>query len=194
MRLLSLVFAVSAFALPVHAQTVWTDSQWQTGAWQLIQSEPKEQMANCYMAGEYEVPGHSNQTVGLALTENDAYLLISSNSWTVESGTNYNDFGMTFYPSLEGFDGPAFGTSGNGISMMADHSLADRIASNRRLVVTRGEAEDKVVVADLPLEGTAQAVAALRRCLMATVARNNDIRERENRNKHIATNPFAPQK
>ena len=191
MRLFSVVLAMGALALPAHAQSVWTDSQWRTGAWQVVQSAPGSESTHCLMGAEFDVPGHPNQTFGFVLNEDDAYLLLRSDAWTTEKGTKYEDFGLTFYPSGDGFDGPATGLSNNGLSIKADHSLAEDLSSSHRLVVSKGDGDDLVIVADFNLEGSARAISAVRRCLAATIERERARIERENRNRHITSNPFA---
>lgn len=143
---------------------------------------------SCGLSADYPLPGRSPVSLTLISDSSSVNLIMTSRDWSAKKDEKYElrfDLGDVFY------EGEATGLVldyiDKGFVAFLEPTFLDAFARAPSIYVTREDA----VVAHLDLEGTAAAVAMLRRC-SAHVARINAAQaEQERRIDYIAPDPFA---
>jgi hypothetical protein len=157
---------------------LWPNS----GGWSINQSAE-----DCSMADTYEGPG-ATMLVILAQPDGRVVLGVTNYNWSTVEDQRYD---LSFRLNGQEFGGGASIGYRDGIrrSFVAGFpgTFLDHIAAGSDLEIYNGE----TLVDDLSLDGTAEAVATLRRCV-AIVRAEQAAAERERRRlEHIPRDPFA---
>lgn len=169
-----------AAALLLASQVEWPDA----GDWEMARAEDR-----CLTRLTYEGPGSTELNVSIELDGSSA-VLINNQNWSAREGVTYPEMEIVLDQWVySGPGGLGYISSGYrpGFSMIMPVDFLETFAQAKSLKVYNGD----TLVDSLDLEGSAAAVASLRRCLMA-VQRQRAAEERERRRwEHIPTDPFS---
>lgn len=168
------------FALALTSQASWPDA----GDWGMVRADER-----CLTYLEYEGPGSTELNVSIEL-DGSSVVLINNSNWSAKDNARYPDMEIAvdeWVYSGPGGRGYISGGYRPGFTMNMPDTFLDKFASEKSLKVYNGD----TLVDSLNLEGSAAAVASLRRCISA-VKRQREAEERERRRwGHIPEDPFA---
>lgn len=193
MKVLATVLSLALMASPALAQNSVTN--WSNANYDVTGSSPGEK-PGCIMTSTFEIEGRSDVDFNLLWDGETALFALTSWDWSAVKGREYDGFVYYFPQSKTIYDngttlGYVHATINKGFVTMFGGDFLDKLAAENRLMVNRmPDGQDMVVVADLNLEGTAAAVAALRRCANYVNGREAARIRRESRNDYIARDPF----
>lgn len=185
--------ALSLLASPALAQTSVTS--WTNGYFDVDGASPGD-APSCIMTTTYAIPGRSDVYFALLWDGDKVLFALTSTDWSAEKGQEYPDF-YYYFPQSEDIysEGTTLGYVyeyiNKGFMTSFDPEFMDKIAREPQLMVGRmPEGGDMTVVADLNLQGSGTAIAALKRCTTYVVNRESARIRRESRNDYISRDPF----
>lgn len=190
----AVAFALSMLASPALAQN--TVTAWSSGNYDVDGSAPGED-PGCIMTASYAIPGRPDVDFNLLWDGKQVIFALTSTAWSAEKGETYPDFQYYFGDSQSLYNGGL--TAGyvhdyihKGFMTSFEPEFMDKIAAETQLIVGRmPEGGELTVVADLNLEGSAPAIAALKRCTAFVINREAARIRRESRNDYISRDPFT---
>lgn len=191
-----IVALVVGSATPAAGQNSVTN--WSNAHYDVVGSSPGQDDEGCIMNSTFEIEGRSSVKFSVLWDGESATLALTSYDWSAVRGQEYSGFSYYFPDSETLYDGGVTrgfveGYINKGFITQFPAEFLDRLAAENRLFVTREieGREDLVVVADLYLVGSSDAVAALKRCATHVVAREEARRRRESHSDYIERDPFA---
>lgn len=191
----SILGALAASLLLSQTAAAQTWGPWSNEFYDVGQATAGDQ--SCVLLSEFEFEGRATVQLTLGLLEDQVYLGLYSHDWSALAEDATLAVGLTFLPGEEilvGVGVPDRVSYRNGLLAVFEPRMANLFASSRRvLVLTATDVEEGnfTTVADLPLDASADAVAALRRC-HAHAERQRLEREREEASyRHVPRDPFA---
>lgn len=158
----------------------WPDA----GGFEILQLDD-----TCALTAEYPLAGRSPITLAVIQGTDTPTLVMASRDWSNQVDAQYD---LTFELGRSVYSGTGRGVlveyvkKGFKVSLGSD--FLNEFAAAPGLYVTHGDA----VVANLSLNGTTAAVAAMRRCSAYVQQANTQQAARERRIDYIAPDPFAP--
>lgn len=149
----------------------------------------------CGIIAEYPIEGRSATHMLLFYEGSRAYLSLSNYDWSIEEDAEFDDFQFYFRGPDRLYDGGE--TRGikvqhrPGITTPFNETVLDAFAQADHLIVAREGDADPIIVADLGLDGSGEAIRQLRSCKAFVDNRNAEKDRRERANDYIARDPFA---
>lgn len=149
----------------------------------------------CGIIAEYPIEGRSATHMVLFYEGSRAYLTLTNFDWSIEENAEFSDFQFYFRGASQIYDGGD--TRGvkvqyrPGINTPFNEDVLDAFAQADQLIVAREGDADPIIVADLGLDGSAEAIRQLRLCKAFVDSRNAQKERRERANDYIARDPFA---
>lgn len=192
MKAVAVGLALAAFAGPVAAQT-WPE--WSSEFYGVAQATTGDR--SCMLISDFEFEGRSNVMLAMAFREDYLLFGLFNGGWSAISADEPSIFGLAFSTmGEEPFIGPGVGAEHryrNGFFARFDAAAAERFAASDFVMVFRGDEEtgEATLVAELPLEGSADAVSALRRCHAYAERQRVERAAEEARYNHVPSDPFA---
>jgi len=167
----------AAAALGAQEPRSWPSS----GGFDVLQLE-----SSCALHTTYSFDGRAPVEMTLFLEQDGPALLLQSGDW---SSRGSEEYAVTYRLDDVVYDGTAFGVRGISGSLAArfEDDFLPAFARADDLLVHRGE----TVITHLSLEGSAGAVATLRRCFEYLTRESAARARREQRWDYIERNPFA---
>lgn len=142
----------------------------------------------CELNGSWPMPGRQPIRVTIFHDGGDPILIMSSGDWTARPD---EEFELSVLLDREAFSGPAQGlppeVARSGFSVIVDDSFLNDFAAANTMTVFRGE----VIVADLGLARTGQAVQDLRACQRHAAGLLAQQQAEEQAVSYVARDPFA---